>query len=113
MAALEEHRLSRPDRLMQGQRYVAHPGLHPLALGHQPVVDRPPIERRILDGTVARADVFAHFGRERFAIPQHVADADAAASDLVLVSGTDAARRRADLALAATRLRQHVELAVI
>ena len=42
-----------------------------------------------------------------------VADADAAPADLVLVGRADAARRRADLALAAPRLGQHVELAVI
>ena len=42
-----------------------------------------------------------------------VADADAAARDLVLVRRPDAARCRADLALAAPRLRQQVEVAVI
>ena len=42
-----------------------------------------------------------------------VADADAAARDLVLVGRPDAARRRADLALAAPRFRQQVEIAVI
>ena len=42
-----------------------------------------------------------------------VADADAAAADLVLVGGADAARGRADLALAAARFGQHVELAVV
>ena len=47
------------------------------------------------------------------AIAEQVADADAAAADLVLVGRADAARGRADLALAAPRFRQHVELAVI
>jgi hypothetical protein len=42
-----------------------------------------------------------------------VADPDAASRDLVLVRGTDAARRGADLALAAARLAEQVELAVI
>ena len=42
-----------------------------------------------------------------------IADADAAARNLVLVGRTDAARGRADLALAAPRLRQQVEIAVI
>ena len=42
-----------------------------------------------------------------------VADADAAPRDLVLVGRADAARGRPDLALAAPRLAQQVELAVI
>ena len=42
-----------------------------------------------------------------------VAHPDAAAADLVLVGRADAARRRADLPLAAARLAEHVELAVI
>ena len=42
-----------------------------------------------------------------------VADADAAAADLVFVGRADAARRRADLAIAAAGFGQHVELAVI
>ena len=42
-----------------------------------------------------------------------VADADAAARDLVLVGRADAARGRPDLALAAPRLAQQVELAVV
>ena len=54
----------------------------------------------------------------RMALPQRlgvgeVADAHAAARDLVLVGRTDAARRRPDLALAAPRLAQQIELAVI
>ena len=39
--------------------------------------------------------------------------ADAAPANLVFVGRTDAARRRADLPLAAARFRQHVELAVV
>ena len=62
---------------------------------------------------VAGADVLAHLVGQRLAIAEQVADADAAAADLVLVGRTDAARRGADLALAAPRLGQHVELAVI
>ena len=42
-----------------------------------------------------------------------IADADAAPRDLVLVGRPDAARGGADLALAAARLRQQVEVAVI
>ena len=44
---------------------------------------------------------------------RQVADANAAPRDLVLVGRADAARGRADLALAAPRLAQQVELAVI
>ena len=43
----------------------------------------------------------------------HVADADAAARDLVFVGRPDAARGRPDLALAAPGLAQQIELAVI
>ena len=42
-----------------------------------------------------------------------VADPDAAPRDLVLVGGADPARRRADLALAAARLAQQIEIAVV
>ena len=45
--------------------------------------------------------------------PKQVADADAAAANLVFVGRPDAARRGADLPLAAPRLRQDVELAVV
>ena len=44
---------------------------------------------------------------------RQVADAHAAPRDLVLVGRADAARRRPDLALAAARLAQQIELAVI
>ena len=44
---------------------------------------------------------------------REVADANAAARDLVLVGRADAARGRADLALAAPRLAQQIQLAVI
>ena len=77
------------------------------------IEDRLPIERRILDGVVARVDVLAHFGSERLAVAEPVADADATARHLVFVRRADAARRRADLALATARLGQHVELAVV
>ena len=63
---------------------------------------------------VARRDVLADgVGQRRRAVLGEIADADAAAADLVLVGRADAARRRADLALAAARLGEHVELAVI
>ena len=44
---------------------------------------------------------------------REIADAHAAARDLVFVGRADAARRRADLALAAPRLAQQIQLAVI
>ena len=57
-------------------------------------------------------DVLAHLVGERLGVHQ-IADANAAAADLVLVGRADAARRRADLPLAAPRFAEHVELAVI
>ena len=77
------------------------------------VEDRLPVERRVLDDPVARADVLPHLLGQRLAVAEQVADADAAPADLVLVGRADAARRRADLALAAPRLGQDVELAVV
>ncbi len=67
---------------------------------------------RVLDEAVARGDVVADRLLERRGIGE-IADADAAAGDLVLVRRADAARRRADLPLAAPRFRQQVEIAVI
>ena len=61
---------------------------------------------------VARRDVVAHVLLERLGIGE-VADADAAPRDLVLVGRPDAARGRADLPLAAPRLRQQVEVAMV
>ena len=58
-------------------------------------------------------DVLAHFLRQRVAVAQQVAHADAAPADLVLVGRADAARRRANLALATPRFRQDVQLAVV
>ena len=81
--------------------------------GNDLIEDRPPIERRLFDDAVARADVLAHFLGQRLAIAEQVADTNASPPDLVLVRRPDAARRRADLALAPARLRQHVQLAVI
>ena len=71
-----------------------------------------PVHRGVLDQPVARGDVLAHVLLEPLRIGQ-IADANAAAPDLVLVGRTDAARRRADLPLAAARFGQQVELAVI
>jgi hypothetical protein len=76
------------------------------------VVDLAPVERRVLDDAVPGLDVLPNAFLEDGRI-QQVADADAAPGDLVLVGRPDAARRRADPALAAARLRQDVELAVI
>ena len=44
---------------------------------------------------------------------REIADADAAPRDLVFVGRTDAARRRADLALAAARFAQQIQFAVV
>ena len=71
-----------------------------------------PIHRRIGDQPVARRDVVLHGLGKRRRVRQ-VADADAAPRDLVLVRRPDAARRRADAALAAPRLAQQIELAVV
>ena len=100
---------------VEHQRHVAHPRLQPLAR---------PCSRSsstccqsivaVADQAVAGGDVLADGVCQSVARPVgEVADADAAAGDLVLVGRADAARRRADLALAAARFGQHVELAVI
>ncbi len=64
---------------------------------------------------IARFDVLAdRIDQRRLARRlREIADADAAAADLVLVGRADAARRRADLAIAAARFGEHVQLAVI
>ena len=95
------------------QRYVADPRPDALTVGHELIEQRLPVERRFLDDVVARVDVLAHLLRQRVAVAEQVADANAAAADLVLVRRPDAARRRPDLPLAAPRLGQDVELAVI
>ena len=94
------------------QRHVAGPAAHARAERQQLVVDRLPVERRILDHPVARAHVLAHFVGQRLGIDE-VADPNAPAADLVLVGRTNATRGRANLAFAAARLAQHVELAVV
>ena len=73
---------------------------------------RLPLEGRVADQPVARHHVLAHLLGEPGRVGE-VADADAAAADLVLVGRADAARRRADLLLAAAGLAQQVEVAVI
>ena len=60
-----------------------------------------------------RASTFSRTSSASARGVHQVADANAAASDLVLVGRADAARRRADLALAAPRFAEHVQLAVI
>ena len=94
------------------QRDVGRPAPHPGPEGQQLVVDSFPVERRLLDDLIARVDVLAHLVGQRAGVNE-IADANAAASDLVLVGWADAARRRANLALAASRFAQHVQLAVI
>src|SRR5262245_13737020 len=71
-----------------------------------------PVERRVLDDLIARADVLAYLVGEGLGVHE-IADANPAPADLVLVRRADAARRRSDLALAAPRLAENVELAVI
>ena len=78
----------------------------------QLLVDRAPFHLRVLDDLVARVHVLAHFVGERLGVDE-IAQPDAAPPDLVLVGGADAARGRADLAFAAARLAQDVELAVV
>ena len=113
LRALEHHVLAVGHHAMQRQRHVGHPRPHPLAGRDDLVEDRLPVERGVLDDAVPRADVLAHFLGQRVAIAEQIADANAPPPDLVLVGGSDASRRRANLALAAARLRQHVELAVV
>ena len=74
-----------------------------------------PLHRRVAHEAIARGDVLANGVRERAVAGPvgQIADAHAAARDLVLVGRSDAARRRADLALAAARLGQQLDLAVI
>ena len=112
LRAFEQDRLAVAHRLRQQQRDVAHHRPHPLAVRQQLRQHRLPVHRAVLDEAVARVDVVADVLLEPLRIGE-VADADAAARDLVLVGRADAARRRADLALAAARLGQQIEVAVI
>ena len=112
LRALDQDAPAGAGRLVERDRHVAGPAAHPVAKGEQLIVDRLPVERGVLDHPVAGADVLAHVVGQGLRVDE-VADADAPAADLVFVRGTDASRRRADLALAAPRLAQHVELAVV
>ena len=112
LRALEHDRLPFPPRLVEEHRHVGHPPAHPFPAALEIVVDLPPVHRRLLDQPVARVDVVADGFGERVRVGE-IADAHAAARDLVLVGRTDAARGRADLALAAPRFAEQVELAVV
>ena len=113
LRTLEHHVPAFGDHPMERERDIGHPRTHPFAGGHDLIEDRLPVERRILDHAVSCADVLAHFVGQRITIAEQVAHANAATPDLVLVSGADPPGRRPDLALTTTRLREHVQLAVV
>ena len=112
LRALEHDRLPFPPRLVEEHRHVGHPPAHPFPAALEIVVDLLPVHRRFLDQPVAGVDVVADGFGERVRVGE-VADAHAAARDLVLVGRADAAGGRADLALAAPRFAEQVELAVV
>jgi hypothetical protein len=99
-------------RARQIQRHVGDPRLHPLPRPAQIVDHLTPVHGRFGNQAVARGDVVLHRLGERLGVRQ-IADADAAASHLVLVGRTDPARRRADAPLAAPRFAEEIEVAVI
>ena len=108
-------RLPAPIAAMQKQRRVGDERLQPRP--------RAAADRRARPATSCRRCRPAGCARRRSRAPRsrarrrptvgQIADANAAPADLVLVGRADAARRRADLPLAAARFGQHVELAVI
>ena len=108
------NRMDWPSRIAcaEHQRDVAHPRPEPLGVLAQLVEDGFRVHGGVLDQPIAGVDVVADFLLEAGVVGQ-VADANAAARDLVFVGRPDAARRRADLALAAPGFRQQVEVAVI
>ena len=112
LRALEQDRLPRAHRVGEQHRHVANHRPHPLGVLQQLSEHRLPVHRVVLDQPVARGDVVADVLLEPLRIVE-VADADAAARDLVLVRRPDAARGRADLPLAAPRLGEQIEIAVI
>src|SRR5207249_11143698 len=73
---------------------------------------RPPVHRVVLDEAVAGSHVVADVLLEATRIGE-IADADAAPRDLVLVGRPDAARGRPEFALAAARLRQQIQIAMV
>ncbi len=90
-----------------GRRRCPHATQAGRSTGFQSIV-------RLGDDVVAGVDVLAdELWPAPSAVAEQIAHADAAAADLVLIGRTDAARRRADLAFAAARFGQHVELAVV
>ena len=112
LRALDQDRLAVGHRPGQQHRDVAHHRPQALGVRQQLRQHRLPVHRAVLHEAVARVHVVAHVLLEPLRIVE-VADADAAARDLVLVRRADAARGRPDLAFAAPRLGQQVEVAVI
>ena len=112
LRAFEENRLPVPHRVAEHQRDVADPRPHALAVLQQPIEHRPPVHRAVLDEAVAGRHVVADVLLEAARVGQ-IADADAAPGDLVLVRRPDAARGRPDLALAAARFRQQIQIAMV
>ncbi len=108
------NRTARPDRarVLEEQRDVRDPRPHALPRPRQLVEHLPPVHRRVADDPVAGGDVVLDGLGERGRI-REVADAHAAARDLVFVGRADAARRRPDLALPAAGLAQEIQLAVV
>ena len=112
LCAFEENRSPLPHRVVEHQRDVADPRPHALAVLHQPIEHRPPVHRVVLDEAVAGGHVVADVLLEATRIGE-IADADAAPRDLVLVGRPDAARGRPEFALAAARLRQQIQIAMV
>ena len=115
LRALEHHRAAGRHRAMQIERRVGDERLQTRPDRAQIRQHVLPLHVRVAHEAVARGDVLVHRARERAVVARvrEIADAHAAAADLVFVGRPDAARRRADLPLAPPRFRQHVQLAVI
>ena len=109
---LEHDRAPLAPRPIQEQRHVRDPRRHALPGAAQVREHLPRVHRRIADDAVAGVDVVLHRLGQRLGVGQ-VADPHAAPRDLVFVRRADASRRGADLALAAARLAEQVELPVI
>ena len=112
LGPLEQHRPPGVDGVPEEQRSVGDPGSQPFAAAVEAVHDGPPIHRSVPDETIPRLHVLAYLLFERHRIDE-IAGSDAPAADLVLVGGPDTPRGRPDLALAAPRLVQQIEIAVV
>ena len=108
----EQNRPPLAHGLGQQHRHVADPRLHPIGERQHLLEHRLPVHGAFLDQPVARRHVVADVGFQTGRIGE-IADANAAAGDLVLVRGSNAARRGADLPLAAPCFRQQIEIAVV